>query len=327
MARRSILLSVAFAIAALGTAMIILYVQGVDARATEGQQRVEVLTATDVIKVGESVADAQAAGKLEKTDVVRDDMVEGALSSTASIDDQVALDTIYPGQQIMGQQFGDPGSEQTLTIPDDKLAVSVELTDPARVAGFVNPGSWVAMFVSGDPEIYKPDGTTGSCRRTRGSSSRRCRSSVWETLPCRPDHHRGRQADHRADPAHDPDPAVDQEQAERVIYAARNGDLSFALRTEKSKSHQQPRRHGERHHARDVPGPAMTTVVEQDPVLAEADALRSAPPSRSWPRWTGSRTTWGATRWNWSSCSARRSTTGQPQPSPGATGSCGRLWA
>ena len=91
MARRSILLSVAFAIAALGTAMIILYVQGVDARATEGQQRVEVLTATDVIKVGESVADAQAAGKLEKTDVVRDDMVEGALSSTASIDEQVAL--------------------------------------------------------------------------------------------------------------------------------------------------------------------------------------------------------------------------------------------
>ena len=160
MARRSILLSVAFAIAALGTAMIILYVQGVDARATEGQQRVEVLTATDVIEVGESVADAQAAGKLEKTDVVRDDMVEGALSSTASIDEQVALDTIYPGQQIIGQQFGDPGSEETLTIPDDKLAVSVELTDPARVAGFVNPGSWVAIFASGDPEIYKPDGTT-----------------------------------------------------------------------------------------------------------------------------------------------------------------------
>ncbi len=88
MARRSILLSVAFAIAALGTAMIILYVQGVDARATEGQQRVEVLTATDVIDTGESVADAQAAGKLEKTEVVRDDMVEGALSSTSSIDEQ-----------------------------------------------------------------------------------------------------------------------------------------------------------------------------------------------------------------------------------------------
>ena len=29
--------------------------------------------------------------------------------------------------------------------------------------------------------------------------------------------------------------AVDQEQAERVIYASRNGDLAFALRTEQSK--------------------------------------------------------------------------------------------
>ena len=37
MARRSILLCVAFVIAALGTAMVILYVQGIEARATEGQ--------------------------------------------------------------------------------------------------------------------------------------------------------------------------------------------------------------------------------------------------------------------------------------------------
>ena len=58
-----------------------------------------MLTATDVIKGGESVADAQAAGKFEKTDVVREDMVEGALSSTSSIDDEVAIATIYPGSR------------------------------------------------------------------------------------------------------------------------------------------------------------------------------------------------------------------------------------
>ena len=34
--------------------------------------------------------------------------------------------------------------------------------------------------------------------------------------------------------------AVDQEQAERVIYAARNGDLSFALRTDKSTATSNP---------------------------------------------------------------------------------------
>ena len=241
MARRSILLSVAFAIAALGTAMIILYVQGVDARATEGQQRVEVLTATDVIKVGESVADAQAAGKLEKSDVVRDDMVEGALSSTTSIDEQVALDTIYPGQQIIGQQFGDPGSEETLTIPDDKLAVSVELTDPARVAGFVNRGSQVAIFASGDPEIYKPDGSTQKLSPyTRilltsvevigvGDTSMSSRTTTED----------GKETTEQI-PRTILTVAVTQEQAERLIYASRNGDLSFALRTDKSKATDNP---------------------------------------------------------------------------------------
>ncbi|MFC4785177.1 Flp pilus assembly protein CpaB [Nocardioides sp. MAHUQ-72] len=242
MARRSILLTVAFAIAALGTAMIILYVQGIDARATEGQARVSVLTATDVIDTGESVADAQAAGKLEKTEVVREDMVEGALSSTTSIDDKVALGPIYPGQQIIGQQFGEPGSEETLTIPDDKLAVSVELTDPARVAGFVNPGSWVAVFASADPEIYKPDGTTQklpqytrillpkvqvigvgdtsvSSRTTTDGDGKQTTEQIPRTILTI---------------------AVDQDQAEKVIYAARNGDLSFALRTDKSKAADQP---------------------------------------------------------------------------------------
>lgn len=237
MARRSILLGVAFVIAALGTAMVILYVQGIEARATEGQALVEVLTATDVIKGGESVADAQAAGKFEKTQVVREDMVEGALSSTSSIDDQVAIGTIFPGQQVIGQQFGDPGSQETLTIPADKLAISVELTDPARVAGFVNPGSRVAIFASGDPELYKSDGTTQKLSTvTRlllpdvevigvGHTSMSSKTTTSED---------GEKTTEEI-PRTILTVAVDQEQAERVIFAGRNGDLSFALRTSKSK--------------------------------------------------------------------------------------------
>ncbi len=242
MARRSILLGVAFTIAALGTALMIMYVQGIEARATEGQARVAVLTASDVIDVGESVADAQAAGKFEKTEVVREDMVEGALSSTASIDDQVALGTIYPGQQVIGQQFGDPGSEETLTIPDDKLAISVELTDPARVAGFVNPGSEVAIFASADPELYKPDGSTVKLSPvTRlllpevmvigvGDTSLTAKTTTNDD---------GEQTTEQI-PRTILTVAVTQEQAERIIYASRNGDLSFALRSEKSKAVDNP---------------------------------------------------------------------------------------
>ena len=151
MARRSVLLAVAVVIALLGTALIVLYVQGIDKRATEGQEMVEVLAATATIEPGEYVAAAMEAGKFEKRQVRRDDMVDGALSSTGSISDLVALGTIYPGEQIIAPKFGSLSDADGLVIPDDKLAMSVELTDPARVAGFVNPGSDVAIFISADP--------------------------------------------------------------------------------------------------------------------------------------------------------------------------------
>ena len=59
MARRSVLLIAAVLIAAVGTAMILLYVKGIDDRATRGQELVEVLTATETIEAGETVAAAQ----------------------------------------------------------------------------------------------------------------------------------------------------------------------------------------------------------------------------------------------------------------------------
>ena len=207
MSRRSILLIVALIVAALGTTMIVLYVNSIDARAAQGQEQVKVLTATEVIDAGETVAKAQAAGKLEKTDVVREDMVEGALTSTTSIEDQVSLGTIYPGEQIISSKFGAPGSADTLSIPDDKLAISVELTDPARVAGFVNPGSEVAIFVSADPFLMKPDGSkTGAAAVHPAAAAEGPGHRGRDHHRHVEDRHHGRgRQDDGAGPAHDPD--------------------------------------------------------------------------------------------------------------------------
>lgn len=232
MARRSLLLTVAVLIALVGTSLIVLYVQGIDARATADQELVEVLQATDVIDAGEDVAAALEAGKFEKTEVRRADLVDGALTSTSSIADLVAVGTIYPGEQILAKKFGNMGDAGTLVIPDDKLAVSVELTDPERVAGFVNPGSEVAIFVSADPVLYKPDGkeqklpqytglllpkvevvgvgTTSMAAKTTKSEEGEQTEQVARTILT---------------------VAVDQKQAEKLIFADRNGDISFALLT------------------------------------------------------------------------------------------------
>lgn len=236
MARRSLLMVAALVIAALGAAMIVIYVQGIDARAAEGQELVEVLTATETIEVGESVKDAQSAGKFETSEVVRNDLVDGALTSTSSISDDVALGDIYPGEQIIAKKFGEPGSEEALTIPDDKIAVSVDLTDPARVAGFVVPGSKVAIFASGDPEAIKPDGSTQKLSTytrlllpkvqvigvgTTTITARTTKTDQGETT--------------EQIPRTILTVAVDQEQAEKLLFADRNGDLAFGLLSEKSQ--------------------------------------------------------------------------------------------
>ena len=236
MARRSVLLVVALVIALLGTGLIVLYVKGIDSRATAGQELVEVLVATDVIDTGETVASAMEAGKFEKGNVRRDDLVEGAIASTTEIQDLVALGTVFPGEQIVARRFGALGESESLVIPDNKIALSVELTDPERVAGFVNPGSEVAVFVSADLANLLPDGGTQALGpRTQLLLPRALVIGVGTTSVTP----RTTTVDGEAVTEDLPRTiltlALDQDDAEKLIFADRNGDLNFALLTGDSK--------------------------------------------------------------------------------------------
>jgi pilus assembly protein CpaB len=238
MSRRTTLLLVAALIAALGTSMILLYVRGIDDRARAGQELVEVLVAADVISVNESVADAEAAGKFVTRRVPVQAKVEGALSSIKSLDGKVATGTIYPDEQILAQKFGQPGTGGILPIPDDKLAISVELSDPARVAGFVNNGSEVAIFASADPQLITPDGDERPLSSTtRVIATRVLVIAVGDTTVTT-------QSDGGADSGGDIDAAiprtiltiaVTQTEAEKILFAARNSDIAFALLTDDSE--------------------------------------------------------------------------------------------
>ncbi len=149
MGRRTLLMIAAVVIAAIGAAMIFLYVQGINDRAAADQKPVEVLAATERIEAGESIDDAVAAGKLDLRAFPEKDLLDGAVQNTETLKGEVALTTIFPDEQIIPGKFGAPGSQSTITIPDGTMAVSVQLTDPARVAGFITPGSKVSVFMSG----------------------------------------------------------------------------------------------------------------------------------------------------------------------------------
>src|SRR4051794_21392821 len=149
MDRRRVLLVVAAIIAALGTLLVFLYVRSADDRANEKFHAVTVLKAVKQINVGETVAAAQAAGKIEESSVGEGEKLPDALSSLTPLDGQIAQTNIFPGEQIVASKFGvAPAVSNALSVPDGKIAVSINLADTARVAGFVNPGDKVAIFMN-----------------------------------------------------------------------------------------------------------------------------------------------------------------------------------
>lgn len=146
MGRRTILLVVAALIAVAGTALVVLYVRGADNRAKENEAPVQVLKATAQINVGETAKAAMDAGKLQLAAVPRSQVLVGAMNTIDNISAEIAVAPIYPGEQIISSKFGQPGASSALNIPDGQMAMSLSLSDTGRVAGFVNPGSNVAVI-------------------------------------------------------------------------------------------------------------------------------------------------------------------------------------
>jgi pilus assembly protein CpaB len=220
---------VAVLVAALGSALVFLYTKGADTRAEKKFDTVEVLEATAVINPGEKIEDAQAAGKLALKTVSKDALLDGYQTTTDSMTNTVSLGTIYPGEQIISAKWGTSAAVQSsLQIPDGMMAASINLTDPGRVAGFVNPGSQVAVFLSStgaqDGQPYTRlllDRVTvlgvGSTTPVSTTTTDQSGASTTEQLP-------------RALITL----ALTQAQVEKVTFAAGNGELSFALLTDKS---------------------------------------------------------------------------------------------
>ena len=148
MGRRTVLLIAAILVAAVGTTLVFLYVQGADQRALADQREVRVLMATAEVPAGTRVADAQAAGSFQLATIAENSLAPGALADTTDVGDLVVLSTIYPGEQLLRPKVGSPQETERLPIPEGLLGMSFQLSDPARVADFVAPGSEVAVFVT-----------------------------------------------------------------------------------------------------------------------------------------------------------------------------------
>ena len=230
MDRRKLLLIAAAMVAALGAVLVFLYVRGADMRAEAQYETRDVLKVVATIEQGETIEDAASAGKLALEAVPVNQVLPDALESTSAVSGKVAVTRLFPGEQVIANKFGGAAENTSLPIKKSDLAISVELTDPARVAGFVNPGSEVTIFVSG---TRQDDSQIGFARMVLprvtvlgvGSTTPVSTTTTTED---------GEQLVEQL-PKTLLTISVNKEDAERILYADSIGELSFGLLTSDSE--------------------------------------------------------------------------------------------
>jgi pilus assembly protein CpaB len=217
MDRRKVLLLVAAVIAAVGVFIVILYVRGADTRADQRYDAVQVLRVVKPITAGETVEAAQSAGKIESGSVSKKDLLPDALTGTEPIAGKVAVTNIYPGEQLVSTKFGATSAGSGLSIPKGKIAISVNLSDPSRVAGFVNPGDKVAIFLTTatytklllpNVQVIGAGTTTVVSTTTTDPTGAQSTEQLPKTLLTL---------------------GVSQAEAEKVLYSNGQGELAFGL--------------------------------------------------------------------------------------------------
>jgi pilus assembly protein CpaB len=235
--RRRILLIVAAVVALLGTALVFVYVKGADTRAQAQFDMVQVLKASQDIASGESYDDALTAGKVGLVDVPKDQLVPGYEVAADGLKGKYAAQPIHAGEQVLSTMWGTTiqASTSNLAIPEGKMAISVNLTDPDRVAGNLDTGSLVAIFVTGQADPNTNDTSTkllltkvtvlrvGSPVPTSTTKTSTDGSQTTEDLP-------------RTLLTL----AVDQSEAQKVIVASKADELTFALLTSNSATKNTP---------------------------------------------------------------------------------------
>jgi pilus assembly protein CpaB len=143
MGRRTLLLIASILVAALGTSLVWLYVQGAESRAQQGQGLVPVLTFS-----GQALAGTRAEnlGRVVTQKHVPADVAAGAVTSLDQVKGQQLVDTAVPGQLLLTGMFS---AGTASGIQNGRAFVSISIAEPDRAPALLKVGDDVAVYVRG----------------------------------------------------------------------------------------------------------------------------------------------------------------------------------
>lgn len=212
-------ITIAVALALVAALLTSFYVTNFQRNVRKDETNVPVWVAARDIPAGTAGADLAAKGMLEKTEIVRRSVVPGAISNPTQVEQLVATQPIFAGEQVTARRFANPaergirakltGVQRAIAVPGDQhqlLAGTLKDGDRVDVVA-----SWT--FPEGSPIHYSriilrdilvlkaPVGAGASAKLTSGPQA-----PFAATL------------------------AVTDVQVQKLYWAMKNGDWHFELR-------------------------------------------------------------------------------------------------
>jgi Flp pilus assembly protein CpaB len=122
-------ITIAVALALVAALLTSFYVTNYQRNVRKDETNVPVWVATRDIPAGTAGADLTTKGMLEKSEIVRRSVVPGAISNPAQVEQLVATQPIYQGEQVSTRRFSSPaergirakitGVQRAIAVPGD----------------------------------------------------------------------------------------------------------------------------------------------------------------------------------------------------------------
>ena len=152
-------ISIAIALAVVAALLTSFYVTNFQRSVRHDEANVRVFVAARDIPAGTDGADVVAKGMLTKADVVRRSVVPGSISDPAQIDELVATQPIFAGEQVTTRRFATPAERGIRAqLTGTMRAIQVAGDQHQILAGTLRAGDRVDVIASvkvdGDKEIH-----------------------------------------------------------------------------------------------------------------------------------------------------------------------------
>jgi len=150
---RLLTITLAVVLGMLGIVAVLAYVRQANERAVSGLKAETVMVADHAIPAGTSLSTAQAAHLLGTEKVPNSSLTNPAVQSVTAANQHLVISgAVAKGQVLLQNMLAKRGSltlgisGPVLPLPPGDIAVTMEMCLDADVAGYVQPGSYIAVF-------------------------------------------------------------------------------------------------------------------------------------------------------------------------------------